>query len=188
MKKKRLKTLATVILGVICAALFLHLALRVRSVDAGAPPNDSARTPLRRFNILPSRNKATPFPGSPALNIALYQQLQSQTITPPGRDPFSFAPTPLQIREASRQRDQQEAAHNAAPGPPPPPPIPFKAVGYSITDQGQIEAYLSDSQQVYALHEGESFDKAYRVARITPGMIEIEDQSFHRMVELPFPQ
>lgn len=191
MKNKRLETAATVILAAVCAALIFHLVIRVRSVHAGGPSPETAplhRTAAARV-VLPRASRAAAFPDSPVLNVALYQQLQSATVNPPERDPFSFAPTPQQIEQAGRERAPSgSAAAAAAAGPPPPPPLPFKTVGYSVNAQGEIEAYISSEDQVYALQEGESFDKVYRVVRITPAMIEIEDDAYHRSVELPFPQ
>lgn len=190
MKNKRLETLATVVLAVVCAVLIFHLVVRVRSVHAGGPAPQAM--PLHRsatvHSISSRTSRPAAFADSPVLNMALYQELQSQSITPPDRDPFSFAPTPQQVEQANRQRAASAGAAAAPTGPPPPPPLPFKTVGYSVTAQGQIEAFVSSEDQVYALQEGQSFDKVYRVVRITPAMIEIEDDAYHRSVELPFPQ
>ncbi|MGH9398115.1 MAG: hypothetical protein ACRD18_14845 [Terriglobia bacterium] len=203
MKKKPLETAATIVLGVVCAGLIFHLAIRVRDVHAGAPPisTPDVRSPRHTVTDASSRDvrtvraasvasagRADSNPKGPVLNLALYQELQSQALHTPDRDPFSFEPTPQQLQQARRARDVQIAASAAAPGPPPPPPIPFQAVGYSVKAQGQLEAYLADTQQVYVVHMGGEFDKRYRVVMITPAMIEIEDESLHRTVELPFPQ
>lgn len=186
MKNKPLETIATVILAVVCAALIFRLAVRVRSVHAGSPAPVHPAARSRAAIAVPSRPAA--FEDSPVLNVALYQQLQSQPVTPPERDPFSFEPTPQQIEQAGRGRAANTAANTGPPAPPPPPPLPFKTVGYSVTAQGQIEAYVSSADQIYALHEGETFDKGYRVVKITPALIEIQDDLYHRAVELPFPQ
>lgn len=189
MKNKPLGTLATVILAVVCAALIFHLAVRVRSVHAGGPaPQATPHRLAAVHNILPRLSRPAAFADSPVLNVALYQELQSQSVTPPDRDPFSFAPTPQQVEQANQERAASLGTAAAPAGPPPPPPLPFKTVGYSVTAQGQVEAYISSEDQVYVLREGEAFDKVYRVVRITPAMIEIEDDAYHRSVELPFPQ
>ncbi|HEV2498646.1 MAG TPA: hypothetical protein VGY31_03585 [Terriglobia bacterium] len=186
MKNKPLETIATVILAGVCAALIFRLAVRVRSVHAGSPAPVHPAARGRAAIAVTSRPAA--FEDSPVLNVALYQQLQSQPVTPPERDPFSFEPTPQQIEQAGRERTANTAANTGPPAPPPPPPLPFKTVGYSVTAEGQIEAYVSSADQIYALHEGEVFDKGYRVVRITPALIEIQDDLYHRAVELPFPQ
>lgn len=195
MREKWYETPATVTLAIVCGALIFHLAGRVRSVNAGAPPVPQLRPPVpapRRVAArIPSGRDPSELPGSPVLNVDLYQELQSQMIAAPGRDPFSFEPTAQQLKQTAQARAADQAASaasSAAPSPPPPPPLPFKAVGYSVMSQGQIKAYLADSEQVYALVQGELFDKNYRVVRITPALIEIDDELYHRAVELPFPQ
>jgi hypothetical protein len=189
-QKKRLETTVTILLGLVCVALFLRLAFRMRAVDAVAadqtPPR--ARPEVSRVRVIPRTPATQALPESPALNLVAYQALESTPLTAPDRDPFSFAPTPQQIQASLRARQAAEVANAAPPGPPPPPPVPFKAVGYSVKDQGPMEAYLADQQQVYVVHEGDVFDKTYRVLKITPAMIEIEDESFHHTAELPFPE
>lgn len=190
-RKKQWETAATVVLALVCAFLFLRLALRVRDVSASARPeiqSASARRTAHPVQTAMLRPAAQAFPESPALNVALYEEVQSQTLRPPERDPFSFTPTPQQIQQSIRARQALNASPAAPAGPPPPPPMPFKTVGYSVKAAGSIEAYLADSQQVYVVHEGEEFDKTYRVISITPAMIRIEDESSHQAAEIPFPQ
>lgn len=192
MKKKPLETVATVVLAVMCAGLIFHLAVRVRDVHAGAPAAavPEARGPIARLQATTypeARPAAAPDdPEGPALDVALYTRLQSRTLPPPDRDPFSFEPTAAQVANA---RQTAAARAIAAPsGPPPPPPLPFEAVGFTVNAEGRFEAYLADNQQVYVVHAGDEFDKNYRVISITPAMIEIQDESGNRTVELPFPQ
>lgn len=194
MKQKPLETAATIGLGVVCAALIFHLIVRVRDVHAGAPPAPIRNERSLERRVAPAHANSIPggesdaFPKGPVLNLALYREGQSESLRPPDRDPFSFPPTPRQLQQNSRQRAARAAEAVAVAAPPPPPPIPFQAVGYSIKAQGTLEAYLADSQRVYVVHEGDKFDKSYRVVMITPAMIEIEDESLRRTVEIPFPQ
>ncbi|HEX5482356.1 MAG TPA: hypothetical protein VFZ08_06990 [Terriglobia bacterium] len=190
-RKKQWETAAIIVLALVCAFLFLRLALNVRDVSASARPGiqpSRVRRTAQPVQTAALRPSAQAFPESPALNVALYDEVQAQPLRPPERDPFSFTPTPQQIQQSIRARQALNAAPAAPAGPPPPPPVPFKAVGYSVKAEGVIEAYLADSQQVYVLHEGEEFDKTYRVISITPAMIRIEDESSHQAAEIPFPQ
>ncbi|MGH9407537.1 MAG: hypothetical protein ACRD3D_17085 [Terriglobia bacterium] len=194
MKSKRLEALATIGLAVVCAALVFHLAVRVRSVDAGGPAVQArsaiprARTGGLALAGLFAARKPQALPNGPVLNLSLYRETQSETLAAYDRNPFSFEPTAQQLEQQTRSRAAAQGALAGPPAPPPPPPLPFKAIGYSMQAQGSMEAYLSDTQQVYALHEGEMFDKNYHVIRITPALIEVQDDAFHRTVELPFPQ
>lgn len=190
--KKPLETVATVVLAIVCAGLILHLVVRVRDVHAGAPAvaAPEAHHPVAGL-LAATRPEARPGaaasdPAGPALDVELYARLQSRTLPPPSRDPFSFEAA---SQLASTRKAGTAGAAAAPAGPPPPPPLPFQPVGFTVNAEGRFEAYLADSQQVvYAVHAGDEFDKNYRVVSITPSMIEIQDESGNRTVELPFPQ
>jgi hypothetical protein len=185
----RLEVASTIALGVLCTFLILRLIVRVRSVSAG--PSRSAptiRQPVRRAGHLldPVPQTASAFPESPVLNVALFDQLQAQPFAAPDRDPFSFTPTP---QEAERLAEQHKKSAQTRPaGPPPPPPVPLKALGYVQDSQGQFQAYLTDSENIYAVREGEKFDKVYQVLKITPAFVEIEDESLNLRAQLAIPQ
>lgn len=187
-RKRRLETLATIALGVVCAALFLRLAIRVRAVNA------RAEQPVVAVSLAESHAVATArraraleaFPDGPVLNVGLYERGLSQPLDFPGRDPFSFEPTPQQVQHALEMKTAAAAQRNT-PQAPPPPPLPFQALGFSEGVQGNLQAYLADDQQVYVVHAGDRFDKNYSVLSITPAMIEIKDELLNRTVELPFP-
>ena len=46
----------------------------------------------------------------------------------------------------------------------------------------------ADDAETYQVKEGEGFANKYKVISITPTLVEIEDESSHQKVELPFPQ
>jgi hypothetical protein len=190
-RKNHLEVAATIVLGVICTLLILRLIVRVRSVSAGTT-GGVASSPLpapviRRFARLTALpQKDSTLSGSPVLNVQLFDQLQQQPMATPDRDPFSFAPTAEQVQELKRQKEQVNA--NRVTGPPPPPPVPLKALGYVQDAAGQLQAYLTDSDSVYAVREGEKFDKVYRVLKITPAFVEIEDQTLNLRAQLAIPQ
>lgn len=188
MKQKKPFEIAAIIgLGVVCAFLILRLAVQVRSVHAGPRGGVAAvRLPLTPVKtvvdtLAPRPNEP---PDGPILNVALFDRLQAQTIAAPDRDPFAFAPTPQQLQ----QRARAQAAQTRPLGPPPPPPVPLKALGYIQDPQGLLQAYLTDSGDIYAVHEGEKFDKVYRVLKITPAFVEVEDESLNLRAQLAIPQ
>jgi hypothetical protein len=188
-QQNRFEVAATIALGVLCTFLILRLIVRVRSVSAGTRRLEPAiRQPVRRAaRVLdPLVQKASAYPDTPVLNVALFDRLQAQPFTAPDRDPFSFTPT---AEETERLKDQQKRAMQARPsGPPPPPPVPLKALGYVQDSQGRFEAYLTDSENIYAVREGEKFDKVYQVLKITPAFVEVEDDSLNLRAQLAVPQ
>ncbi|MGH9470254.1 MAG: hypothetical protein ACRD1N_07925 [Terriglobia bacterium] len=185
-RKRQFETPATIVLGVICAVLFLRLALRVHAVNARTELPVAAPLHTRpRVAAAPPGLAPEAFPQAPALDVELYDTIRNQPLGAAGRDPFALTPTPQQTRQMLQAQQAAAARHNSAP--PPPPPVPFQALGFSQNVQGRLEAYLADSDQIYVVHQGDAFDKSYRVLRITPGMIEIQDDSLHRTIGLPFP-
>jgi hypothetical protein len=188
-EKSRFEVGATIALGVLCTFLILRLIVRVRSVSAGASRLAPARRQVvqRAARLLdPVRRGPSAYPDTPVLNVALFDRMQAQPFAAPDRDPFSFAPTPQEAERLEQQRKQ--AAQNRPAGPPPPPPVPLKALGYVQDSQGKFQAYLTDSENIYAVREGEKFDKVYQVLKITPAYVEVEDGSLNLRAQLAIPQ
>ncbi|HTV54898.1 MAG TPA: hypothetical protein VMI06_08265 [Terriglobia bacterium] len=188
-QNNRFEVAATIALGVLCTFLILRLIVRVRSVNAGTRRLDPAvRQPVRRAARLldPLLQRASAYPDTPVLNVSLFDRLQAQPFTAPDRDPFSFTPTPQETERLEEQHKQETKGRPT--GPPPPPPVPLKALGYVQDSQGQFEAYLTDSENIYAVREGEKFDKVYQVLKITPAFVEVEDDSLSLRAQLAIPQ
>ncbi len=67
-----------------------------------------------------------------------------------------------------------------------PAPVPFSALGYTEKAGGQRQAYVAADDQIYTVHEGETFADKYKLLKITPTLIEIENEEVHQRTELPF--
>ncbi|HEV2177810.1 MAG TPA: hypothetical protein VGW33_11525 [Terriglobia bacterium] len=102
------------------------------------------------------------------------------------RSPFDFAPTPAELQ--AKKTAQELAKHPPPPPPPPPPPINLKAMGYQQDEKGKFEAYLTDDQDNYIVREGQEFAKRFKVLKISSSLVEIEDETYHQTVQLPFAQ
>ncbi len=179
---KRKETAATIILAIVCVGLIVRLLVRVSSVDA-VTTDAAARIVPRRPARLTGLKLASAQPDPiPTLNLDLYSRLQSQPAPEPNRDPFAFLPTPQEIQAA------QAKVEAARQGPAPPPPPPFKAVGFSQSEIGQLRAYLTDGQNVYAVHMGDEVDKRYLVVSVTQAAVVLRDELDNHTAELPFPQ
>jgi len=61
------------------------------------------------------------------------------------------------------------------PQPPPPPPINLKFFGYSTATGDRPRAFLSQGDEVWVAHEGDVVNRQYRIVRITPSAVEVED-------------
>jgi hypothetical protein len=75
-------------------------------------------------------------------------------------------------------KQQQEAAAKAAQianVPPPPPPINLKFFGFSDKPGEKPKAFLSQGDDVWIAREGDVVNRHYKIVRISPGAVEVED-------------
>ena len=193
---------ATVGVGVLLVLLFLNLAFGNplfhlffgAGVSAGTrptPPRPTAASKAQGEKASPKEaSKSTAGPATkvkdefarydPALNLDELKDILSRPVPQPSRNPFELHATPKALPANPEPPPPQT--------PPPPPPIPLKAVGYSEKPGGIKEAYVTDDQEVYVVHEGEEFGKHYKAVKITPQQIEVEDQTTHQTGQLLIPQ
>jgi hypothetical protein len=128
---------------------------------------------------------------SPSSNGALLRldtlkEIDERPLPELTRNPFEFGPTPAEIKAADDAKVRAE--HPTPPPPPPPPPVPYKAMGYQQDTKGQKVAYLSDEQETYIVREGQEFGQRFKVLKITDSSVEVQDETYHQIVQLPYPQ
>jgi hypothetical protein len=120
----------------------------------------------------------------PVLKLDLLKELEDRPLPELDRNPFEFPRAPG--KGAPTQAPTQAAA--PTPQPPPPPPVTLKPMGYSEGAGGVKEAMVSDEDQVFVVHEGDSVGTRYKIIKITPTVITVEDATLHQTVDLPIPQ
>jgi hypothetical protein len=181
---------AAAVLGMVAVALLANLAVRSnmpypvkagvtrpaepRAVSTSAPRKaaSSSVDDLARYD--------------PEVRVALLTKLDSRALPEIERNPFDFGLTP---EEQRAKQNPPPVTAPTPPPPPPPPPVTVTALGYAEAAGGR-KAFLADDQDNYEVKEGESFANKYKVLRITPAAvtIEVEDETPHRSVELPYPE
>ena len=122
----------------------------------------------------------------PDIHFATLKALDSRPLPDEERNPFEFVGgPPLLIAQAAAA----PGAPKAAPAtPPPPPPPPLKAAGYNELPGGQKEAMVTYNDDLVVVHEGDLIGTKFKVVKITPTMVVVEDGDTHQNLELPFPQ
>ena len=85
------------------------------------------------------------------------------------------------VNNGSRQ------APTAPVPPPPPPPPPIKAMGYNELPGGKKEAMLSFNEDVIVAHEGDVIGAKFKVIKIDPSAVVVENNETHENINLPFP-
>lgn len=84
--------------------------------------------------------------------------------------------SPLLHRQGGAQPGQTAVVTPPSPpAPPPPPPINLKFFGFSTSKGAQATAFLAQGDDVWIAHEGDVVNRQYRIVRITPAAVEVED-------------
>ena len=82
--------------------------------------------------------------------------------------------------------------HVAAPvvpqGPPPPPPINLKFFGFANKPGEPRKIFLSQGEDVFIAGEGDIVDRRYKILRITPVSVEVEDVLNNNRQSIPLTQ
>jgi hypothetical protein len=81
-------------------------------------------------------------------------------------------PTPT---DPGNTDDKKEEADTGPPPPPPPPPINLKFFGFASKPGEAKKIFLSEGEDVFIAAEGEVVNRHYKVLRISPTSVEIED-------------
>ena len=179
--------------GVALAGLCVFLAFRLVSEIMGNPaPAADPETTLSQPSPKTARpGRSAPVKGSalvsfgPALQIEALQEFVPRPLPDISRNPFDFGAPPLSPAQRAAQAARAAGAANSVPAP---PRIPLRAIGYSEKIGIGPEAYLADSDQVYVVHDGDLVSHRYKVLKITPSMVEVQDGASGERAQLPIPQ
>jgi Tfp pilus assembly protein PilP len=196
----RMENWAVGVLGVVSLALIVYLVFQYKQMQAGVKPSGMKRLVVKT----PSHPKASGPAGAKTaagklagkqkvsdelsrynslVEVDLLKQFEDRPLPELKRNPFEFVAAPIQAR-----REQAPGAPPAPVQPPPPPPVTLKVMGYSEGAGGVQEAMVSDEDQVFVVHAGDSVGARYKVIKITPTAVTIEDATIHQTVDLPVPQ
>jgi hypothetical protein len=179
--KSQLEKWATGFLVVVCALLILNLAMRGGARVGSSRPAGAAPASKARGRTIAGRSVDELARYDPGIHMEQWKELQSRPLPKFARNPFEF-----EVHAASKQ--EQAAAPAPAPTAPAPPPPPLKVVGYSEQAAGLREAIVTVEDQIFVVHEGETFAKRFHVLTISPTQVEITDETTHQSVRLPVPQ
>lgn len=73
-------------------------------------------------------------------------------------------------------------------GPPPPPPINLKFYGFASEPGEPKKIFLTDGENVFIASEGDVVDRRYRVLKINPAGVELEDVLNNNRQTIPLTQ
>jgi len=117
----------------------------------------------------------------PTLQLSLLKSSEDVTYKGTGRDIFQNQPEPAPIPKPV----VNPLADNKPPPPPPPPPIPLKFYGFSGNKSGPKQVFLSSGDDIFIAKEGQIIDRRYKILRISPTSVEVEDVLTNNRQTLP---
>jgi hypothetical protein len=123
----------------------------------------------------------------PTLHPELMAQAESLEYTGNGRNIFSLTSVPVEIPKpiVSPRNVQQANIPTGPPPPAPPPAIDLKFFGFSARQSGARRAFLLKGDDVFIAAEGDVVDHRYKVVKIAPTSIQVEDIPYANTQSLP---
>ncbi len=181
------KTKTAIAAGLLLVAAFLLYNWMHSSDDAAATataaPAASAPSGAAPKAVKAGAHKAGPVVLAqsldPTLRLDLLKSSEDVTYKGSGRDIFSSQPPPPEIPKVTKP------VITAPPPPPPPPPIPLKFYGFSGNKSGPKQVFLSKGDDIFIAKEGQVIDRRYKILKIGPNAVEVEDVLTNNRQTLP---
>ena len=149
------------------------------------PPSTTRKSSQRAKTVV--KQTAAPHSLDPELRYDWLRASEDTKYEGKGRNIFSSqAPIPEPIASASP--DKNETVDTGPPQPPPPPPINLKFFGFASKPGEAKKVFLSQGEDVFIASEGETVDRRYKVVRISPMSVEIEDEMNNNRQSIPLTQ
>jgi len=76
-------------------------------------------------------------------------------------------------------------ADNTPPPPAPPPPSGLKFYGFAGPKNGAKKIFLLKGEDIFLAKEGDIVDRRYKVVRVSPASVEVEDVLTNHTETLP---
>lgn len=183
--ENRRKTILAVVLGVLAILVIAYefmpssstIASTTPVTDSPAASPSAAHSSAHHGSGSASGKKAhAPQSLDPTLRLQQLTATEQIKYEGSGRNIFvsqadPVIPTPL----APGATDRKDEATFHLPTVTPPPPIPLKFFGFANQPGEAKKVFLSKGEDVFIAGEGEIVDRRYKVVRISPASVEIQD-------------
>jgi hypothetical protein len=193
--EERNKLIVAIVLMVLAVLSVGYLVTKLNgspsSAASAAVPAPAAAAPKRK-NAARSRTsnkKVAPVRSlDPSLRYDWLKASEDTKYRGTGRNIFraqADIPAPIARPNTDKPKD-------AGPPPPvlplPPPPINLKFFGFASKPGELKKVFLKQDEDVFIAHEGDIVDRRYRLVRISPMAVEIEDVLNNNRQSIPLTQ
>jgi hypothetical protein len=188
--ENRKQVIALAILGVIALAMLAYEfwpASPAAAPVATQPASTAARPGVRRT----ASGKVVPVVEprlDPTLDLNLLRQSEEIKYAGNGRNIFVAGSVAIEKLRGNGTTDKHAKVISAPPLPPPPPPITLKFFGFANKPGETKKVFLSQDGDVFIAGEGDIVDRRYRVLRISPTAVDVEDVLNNNRQSLPLTQ
>jgi hypothetical protein len=168
------KTKLRIAIG-LCVIAVLTVAWVLTS--GGAPKPESA--PVAAASPAQIRASYADESLDPRLRLDLLANSENIQYEGKGTNIFRERAEPVNIPKPVRQplidnHDPSKPGYTP-PAPPPPPPINLKYFGMTSSKDEKPKAFLSQGDDVWIAREGDVVNRHYKIVRISPTAVEVED-------------
>jgi hypothetical protein len=176
--ENKFETFAAIVLG-LGALLSLGYWLMPSLSSNKSAPTTEAKAPVTKSLINPL---------DPTLRVDLLESAQNVKYEGKGRNIF-VAGAPVEIPKPTAP-----PLRNKGPQPPPqpvvqgPPPINLKFFGVASRAGEAQKVFLSEGESIFVAHEGDIVNSRYKVVKINPQSVEIEDLLNNNRQSIPLTQ
>ncbi len=200
--ENRPKVIAAVVLMVLAVALlgnwiFSMIDSPTPTTAAAAPsvdtPVSSPRTRTSAASKVknPSKKVVSTAPRSldPTLRFDWLRASEDTKYEGRGRNIFQpQAPVEIPKVVGRVNTDTAPQIPQGPPPPPPPPPINLKFFGFASKPGEPKSVFVAEGEDIFVAHEGQIVDRRYRIVRISPMAIEVEDVLNNNRQSIPLTQ
>jgi hypothetical protein len=187
--RKQLITLG--VLGGLALLLFAYEFWPASSASAPATAQTTSTTAKPATRRLAS-GKVVPVTEprlDPTLDINLLSQSEEIKYEGNGRNIFvAGSVAKIEKVRGHPATDQVAKGIQAPPLPPPPPPITLKFFGFANKPGEMKKVFLVQGEDIFIAGEGDIVDRRYRVLRISPTAVDVEDVINNNRQSLPLTQ
>jgi hypothetical protein len=185
--ENRKQTIAAAVLGVFLLLLVVYEFMPSSSTNASTTPATSTgpeatvtKTPRsgarRTSGPVSAKRERSPQSLDPTLHLAQLALAEQIKYEGSGRNIFVSQPDPvIPTPLAPGVVGQNDPKGYQIPSVAAPPPIPLKFFGFASKKGEPKKIFLSKGEDVFIAGEGEIVDRRYKVLRISPTSVEIQD-------------
>ena len=111
----------------------------------------------------------------PTLKLDLLASAEQTIYEGNGRNIFVSHAEDIPTPKGPGVTDKPVQPQYVTPAPPPPPPIPLKFFGFASKPGEAKKIFLQQNEDIFVAGEGEIVNRRYKVVRISPTSVEIQD-------------